>query len=158
MIFRDGSEWNFVWCCNHREVRFARQGHSPAQSTAFVSVSLCKRWYFTWQQVPDVALLAPGRHNKSAGGWQSCWAAPLMPRSLRKVLRYEIWLLKGEFSKAETAFLQLQMVVHYLKDAGGPALVLHFLLIQLSWNDELSIQKKKGPCEKYQDLQWQNVA
>lgn len=82
-----------------------------------------------------------------------------MPWSLRKVLRYGIWLLSGEFSNAETVFLQLQKVVHYLKNAGGPALVLLFLQIQLSWNDELGIQKKReSPWEKYQDLQWQNVA
>lgn len=133
---------------------FARRGHSPAESTTFVSVPHCKRYYLTWQQVPDVALLGPGRHNKSAGGWWSCWAAPLMPRSLRKVLRFGIWLLRGEFSKAKTVFLQLQKVVHSLKDAGGPALVLLFLQIKLSWNDELDIYKKESPCEKYQDLQW----
>lgn len=50
--------------------------------------------------------MLPGRHNKSAGGWWSCWAVPLMPRSLRKVLRYRIWLLRSEFSKAEEAEIQ----------------------------------------------------
>lgn len=80
-----------------------------------------------------------------------------MQRLLHKVLRFRVWLLGGEFSKAETVFLQLQKVVQYLKDAGGSGLVLLFLQIQLSWNDELGLQKK-SPCEKYQDLQGRNVA
>lgn len=64
-----------------------------------------------------------------------------MQRSLRKVLRCRSWLVRGELTKAETVFLQLQKVAQYLKDAGGPALPAN--TIKLKW--WIGSSKKRVP-------------